>query len=226
MFTNINRSEFIFWCSISVLCALKVTIGDASFFADTIPIGETNLGLYNWQKWAYHFFSTFLLFALVPILLVKLAFKGSLKDIGICLGDWRFGIGATLGAFVVLIFPVYMSSQNPEHLEFYPLTTLATTSPYLFVLWSLTYLPHYIGWELFFRGFVGFEAQKRYGLIAGIGLPTLLTTLMHIGKPTGELWGAMLGGIYMSFLTFRTRSILWVILFHWYLGLLNSYFCG
>lgn len=226
MFKNLEKEEVLFWGSILLLSALKITIGDVSFYDTIDPSIDFFDGLKDWYRWAYHFFSTFILFAVIPGVIVKTVLKKSLKEIGVTLGDWKFGLSAFVVLCLVAAYPVYNSSFNEEHLQFYPLTTLATKTPLLFLLWSLTYLPHYIGWELFFRGYIGFESKSRYGIVAGIAIPTLLTTLMHIGKPSGELWGALVLGVIMGAITFRSRSILWILMFHWYLGILNSYFCG
>lgn len=226
---SLDKKEVIFWTSILVLCSLKVTVGDASFFKTIVGTpdpGHIAPEVVDWAKWNYHFFATFILFAVIPFIIGKTVLKRKSSEIGVTLGNWKFGLPALIILCLAASFPTYLSSKNPEHLAFYPLTTLATESPKLFVLWSLSYLPHYIGWEVFFRGYIGFESEKRYGIIPAIAIPTVLTTLMHIGKPSGELWGALVGGILMSLLTFRTRSVLWVILFHWFLGILNSYFCG
>ena len=226
MLKNLDKKELIFWGSILLLSTLKITVGDVAFFEKIFTLTESSQAQINWCKWSYHFFATFILFAVIPAVVVKIVFKKSLKDIGVTLGDWKFGLSAFVILCVVAAYPVYNSSFNEEHLAFYPLTTLATKTPLLFFLWSLTYLPHYIGWELFFRGYIGFESKSRYGTVVAIAIPTLLTTLMHIGKPSGELWGALIMGVIMGAITLRSKSILWILLFHWYLGILNSYFCG
>ncbi len=221
-----DRKVVILWSSIILLITLKIYEGDQHFFVKHWGHLWEQGPLLDWMKWLYHHLASLLLFAIIPILIIKGFFKESVKEYGVQLGDWKFGLKATLITFIIMPFPVYLSSQNPEHLEFYPLTTMATESPKLFLLWGLTYLPHYIGWELFFRGYIGFGVKKYNGAFAAIAVQTLLTTLMHIGKPEGETWGAVVGGIYLGLLTFRTRSVLWAILFHFYLGMLNSYFCG
>ena len=127
---------------------------------------------------------------------------------------------------LVATYPVYLASQQAEHLAFYPLSALATTSFCMFTLWGVLYLPHYIGWEFFFRGFIGFGLKKYHGWLVAITVQTTITTLLHIGKPTGELCGAAVGGILFGLIAYRTRSVLYPILIHWYLGLINTYFCG
>jgi membrane protease YdiL (CAAX protease family) len=53
---------------------------------------------------------------------------------------------------------------------------------------------------------------------------TLASTLVHIGKPTGELYGAVAGGIVWGIVTFRARSIWPALLLHWLLGISLDYF--
>ena len=96
----------------------------------------------------------------------------------------------------------------------------------LFALWGLSYLPHYIGLEFFLRGFMGFELKKRYGLLIAIMVPVIIATLLHIGKPQGETWGAAVGAIIFSLISFRTRSVVWSTIMHFYLGMLNTYICS
>lgn len=223
-----RRWLVVFWSSLVLLVALKITLGDASFFAKFITpaIAAADTELLAWYKWLYHFIATFILFAVIPVVIIRTVFKEPLSGYGICLGDWKFGMVASLAAFVVLSLPLWLSANNAEHLSYYPLTMLAIESPQLFGLWALSYLPHYIGWEIFFRGYIGLGAKKQYGAFSAILLQVLVSTLMHIGKPGGETFGAIVGGIYLGLLTYRTRSILWAIIFHWYLGLMNTYFCG
>jgi uncharacterized protein len=55
---------------------------------------------------------------------------------------------------------------------------------------------------------------------------TGLSTLMHIGKPAGEIYGAILGGVVFGLVALRSRSLLYVILIHWVLGVaLDLFIC-
>lgn len=224
-----NRKQAVIWVSILILMTVKIYEGDQSFFVEHFGNNFEDAQLLNWAKWGWHHGASLLLFFLVPLVLIKTAFKEKWSSYGLGMGDWKFGLTATLVAFVVMPFLVYNSSLNPEHKLFYssefPLQ-LATSSAAYFGLWAFTYLPHYIGWEFFFRGYIGFGMKKHYGAFMAIMLQTVLTTLMHIGKPEGETWGAAVGGIYLGLLTYRSKSVWYAVLFHWYLGLLNTWFCS
>lgn len=227
-FSRKNRKELVLWLSIGVLLVLKIYQGDRMYWVEHFAQGLPYDDDYKWNMWLYHHLSTIVLFAIIPILIVVFVFREKVSDYGLKLGDWKFGLWATIISFMIMPYLVYRSSLNPEHFQFYhdnfPVV-LANSSLTMFALWGLSYLPHYIGWEFFFRGYMLWGLGRKYGWIAGIMIPTILTTLMHIGKPQGETWGALIGGVYMGFLAYRTRSILWPLLFHFYLGLLNTYFC-
>ena len=208
---------------------VKIYEGDASFFIKHFSEDYTNKDILQWHTWLYHHLSSLVLFCIVPIFIIKVFLKDDLGNYGIGLGDVRFGLSATLVAIIILPILVYQNSLNPHHAEFYqthfPLL-LVNSSPYYFSLWALTYLPHYLGWEFFFRGYVGFGFKKYHGAFMAIMFQTLLTAMMHIGKPESETWSTVVGGVYLGLLAYRSNSIWYGVLFHLYLGLLNTWFCG
>ncbi len=222
------RVEIILWVSVILLMVLKIYEGDRTFYELHFSDGMQDDQWSRWYKWLYHNLSTLVLFALIPMGIIKRSFREKPADYGWQWGDWKFGLKATLIAFAIMPFVVYNSAQNPVHYAFYnnefPLE-LATSSVAMFALWGLSYLPHYVGWEFFFRGYVLFGFGKKYGIFMALMFQVLLTALMHIGKPEAETWGAVVGGVYMGLLALRTRSVVWPLAFHFYLGMLNSYFC-
>jgi uncharacterized protein len=221
-----QKIQLLFWITVTLMLLLKIYQGSYPFFEEKFGHLVQNQDFYSWYKWLYHHFGTLVFFGIIPALVVKFVFKQNLVDYGLQIGDWRVGVKVTLIAMIVAIIPVYLSSKNPEHLAYYPLTDQAMKSPYYFFLWTLSYLPHYIGLEFFLRGFMGFELKKNHGVVVAVMVPVIIATLLHIGKPQGETWGAAFGAVFFSWITFRTSSILWPLLFHWYLGILNTYFCG
>ncbi|PCJ86419.1 MAG: hypothetical protein COA57_06260 [Flavobacteriales bacterium] len=221
-----SKNLVIIWFSVIVLLTVALYEGHTSFFIKHFGHHFEAGPLLDWYKWGYHHLAVFVLWFIVPVLLIKAWMKEKTANFGMQLGDWKFGLKATLVAFLILPIGVYISSFDTDMQAQYPLTTLAMQSPSYFALWGLVYLPYYIGWEFLFRGYVGIGMRKYYGAFTAIMIQTVLSTIMHIGKPEGETWGAVVGGIYLGLLTYRTNSILWALLFHWYLGMINTYFCG
>lgn len=226
-FLEYNKKNLVLWISSVVLMVMLVYPGAASSFEIFFP-GQATLPEYDldWYRYFYHHSATFILFFLIPAVVVLFVFREKLSEYGLCVGDYRFGIKATLISFVVLPLPLYFNSFDGGFLKEYPLSMKSMESPGMFAYWSLGYLLYYVGWEFFFRGYMNFGFKKSLGTFNALWIQTLASTIIHIGKPAGETWGAIPGGIYMGLLAFRTRSIIWPLLFHLYLGLLNSYFCG
>ena len=225
-FLGEHRKELILWVSVVVLTTIKIYQGDQAAFVQWFGDRFTEGPVFDWYRWLYHHIASLVLWAFIPFLIIRWVFNEPLSNFGWGLGDWKFGLKASAIAVVVMILPVYLSSFNPEHRAWYPLTSLATASTGLFALWGLSYLPHYIGWEFFFRGYIGKGMAPFYGKIGATGVQVIMTVLLHLNKPMGETWGAAFAGVYLGWLTYRTGSVWWAIFFHFYLGMLNTYICG
>ncbi len=202
--------------------------------------GHPSYFLHNWGNvdWvrekpdfysqAYRFFFSFVFFFLIPAGVVKFYFKKSLKDYGLTLGDRegrRFGFYFVLLSFVLLPLPLYINAASPDFLKEYPLWKEVGRSASNYFLWIFLYLFYYIGWEFFFRGFMQFSLVGRIAPFFIIMMQTLPSTVVHIGKPEGEMISAIIAGLVFGAVALRTRSILYSLLVHWYVGALTELFC-
>jgi membrane protease YdiL (CAAX protease family) len=220
-----GRTAVLLWGSVLILSTLKIIWGDEIFFLERFGEAFEDPLRKEWWSWGYAFAASFVLFACLPVLIQRLN-RRTTPSIGLGLGDHRFGIKASLIAMIVLPLPAWISSKDPAHLEVYPLSELAVASTTSFLLWNGLHLLHYIGWEIFYRGFIGLGMRSLLGSFGAMSLQVILTTLMHIDKPNGETLGAFVGGFYLGLLTLRTGSVWYAVFFHAYLGALNTYFCA
>lgn len=165
------------------------------------------------------FLSAFLLLALVPLVIVRFVLREPLSLYGIQWGDIRFGWKAVALVAPVMILLSYPSSSTPEFLAEYPLNPMAGNSAGDFLQHALFYLFFYVGWEFCFRGFVQFGLRDSMGDWNAILVQTALSTVIHIGKPAGEIYSSILGALVWGVIAFRSRSLLYPILTHWALGL-------
>jgi membrane protease YdiL (CAAX protease family) len=187
----------------------------------------TSYALFNNPDWTgaiYSFFTGLVLFGLVPILIIKFVFHEPLSKYGVQIGDWKFGWLAAAVMAPVMIALTYPSANNPQFLAQYPLFNGAGASAGIFAGYSILYLTYYLGYEMLMRGFIQFGLREQLGDWNAILVQTAISTLFHIGKPDGEIFSAMLGGLIWGIVVFRSRSLLYVLVVHWLLGVLLDFF--
>ena len=200
--------------------------GSPAFFARHLG-GLTPAGVpLSAAAHAYEFFASFLLFFVVPVLIIKLGLREKLADYGLGAGDHRFGLKFVGLAVVILPVFLWISAQQSDFRAQYPLWRGAVGSPGAYLSWVSLYLFYYIGWEFFFRGFMLFGLRDGASPFIAIMMQTLPSTIIHWGKPQGETGSAIAAGIVFGMVALRTRSILYVLLVHWYVGALVHLFCG
>ena len=167
----------------------------------------------------YHFAAAFVLLGLVPLLIVKCIFRESLADYGVQAGDLSYAWKAFLVVAPVMLLLSYPAAKDPAFLAQYPLNRAASLGPLWFAGHAVAYLVFYVGWEFGFRGFLQFGLRGALGDWNAILIQTLASCLLHIGKPFGEILGAIPGGLLWGVIAFRSRSLLVPILTHWVLGI-------
>lgn len=225
IFAPVKRAEYVFWALAIGAMTLLVVPGSRRYFADHFVTAGTDPALVAWNSILWHHGATFIIF-LLPLLLMR---PLGIYERGASLfapGDWRWGLKWTLVACVVATGPTWFSSSDPQMQREYPLAMMAFDSAPMFAFFLSSYLLYYVGWEAFFRGFIGFGMTGLgYTPFLALMVQVSLSTIIHIGKPDAELTGAIAGGLLMGVLALRTRSLLWPLLFHFYVGTINTLFC-
>lgn len=216
---------YILLLSAPVLLTLYRYHGYAEFFGTYFPSlkDDPNFDLYA-HIWQFGVF--FLLMFMVPLFLIKKAFKQSIFDFGFGLGDKKYGFLFVLITGPLIAAPaIYFASKMPDVRSEYPLAKILLERHDLIVFYELAYvLLYYVAWEFFFRGFLLFGLKDRFGSLNAVLIQTISSCLIHIGKPEGEIIGSIIVGVIFGALALRTRSIWFVFLLHVLLGLLTDLF--
>lgn len=200
--------------------------GTKAFYLDHLSTGFVFRGNPGLTAELYAFFSSFVLFGVLSLVIIKAILGESMGEYGLALGDWRFGIKALLVLAPVMVLLAYPSARQAPFLAEYPWNPGACGSAAAFLGHAAAYLVYYVGFEILFRGLVQNGLRDSLGDWTAILVQTGLSTLMHIGKPAGEIYGAILGGVAFGFVALRSRSVLYVILIHWVLGVaLDLFIC-
>ena len=165
-------------------------------------------------------FGAFLLFGVVPALIVRYVFRESLTRYGVCLGNIRIGLCSFCIMSPILFAVGYFTGADKTYLSVYPLNPSVQPGAeiYLFVAHVFTYVLYYLGWEFMFRGFLQKATEPQFGPMSAVLVQTLASTMLHYGHPSGEVFGAIFVGIFWGFVVLKSGSLLSGLCQHFVVG--------
>jgi membrane protease YdiL (CAAX protease family) len=225
-FTKENKKSAIILLSAPVLLVTFNYFGTKHFYLHHLARTSVIPGEIELTSVLYTFLASFILLGWMPAIIIKFVFHEPLSAYGAQRGDMRFGLKSFLLLVPVAIAFTYPSSRMEAFLLEYPVYKGASSSLWMFAVYSLSYLVFYLGWEFFFRGYMQFGLEGVFGAWNAIFVQTLASCLLHIGKPPGEIYGSILAGIIWGVIAWRAHSLLFVILLHWLMGVsLDVFIC-
>lgn len=156
------------------------------------------------------------LYFVLPLLLILIGFRRKPSRYGFTLGDWRAGMLITLVAIVILA-PViwFVVSVSPGLQDFYQSSAFS----FLFLVLMTVEL---FAWEFFFRGFIFFGYQEKFGDHA-LWLQAVPFAMAHVTKPAAETMTTLFGGFLFALVARRTKSFIYPFLIHWFVALFTRF---
>ncbi len=161
------------------------------------------------RRWLiYWAVGNFVLYVIIPGLVVKLVFRQTLAEYGLKLQgafkDWW-----VYPFFLAVMLPiVFIVSHNAHFQRTYPFYELGGEPlwPWFWV-WEIFYALQFLGLEFFFRGFMVHGLRHRFGAYA---IPVMMVPycMIHFQKPMPETFGAIVAGFVLGFMSLRTRSVI------------------
>jgi membrane protease YdiL (CAAX protease family) len=151
-----------------------------------------------------------ILYGLVPLAVVVLAFRDRPGRNALTRGDWRVGLPLLVAGLVVMTPVVLWYATLPDVRAFY---APSSTDPLALVITNAIDLTSV---EYAFRGFLMLVLVRAIGPF-GVLVATLPFVFGHLGKPELELFSTLGGGLVYGWLAWRTRSILWGSIGHTYI---------
>ncbi len=149
----------------------------------------------------------FLFYFFLPVFII-IVLKGRLRDHGLSTGDLRQSIAWTAVFVALSLATTWLSVRYmPGIRDFYRGEVFGPA----FVVTNVAYM---IAWEFFFRGFMLFGLEKKFGFWGANCAQTFIFFLLHIGKPAPELYSTLLTGLLFGYLTYRCRSVIPMVIIH------------
>lgn len=207
-----------------LLCTVFKYWGSPRYYLARVQPHLVLFGDPEWTASLWAFAAPALALALPALALSALPPRERLAENGLGLGDWRFGWKAAAGLAPWMLLASFVAARLPAYRVEYPYWPGAGASARHFAAHACLYLVYYVGYEAYFRGFLQFGLRRRLGDLDAVLVQTLATTLVHIGKPAGEILGAIPAGLAWGAVALRAGSIWPVVLTHWLLGASLDFF--
>ncbi len=164
-------------------------------------------------EYLYWFCSELIPFVILPILLIKFFLKEKVSNFGMSLGDYKTGLKLTF-VFLIFMLPLlWFASSQPDFAAKYPHLKSAREYWSIFLIYEIGMLTYMFSWEFIWRGYMQFGLEEKFGYYA-ILIQMIPFVILHNGKPEIETFSAILGGIALGILAFRTRSFIYGVLVH------------
>ena len=163
---------------------------------------------------AWMYISTFVLLFVISLLVAYFVDKNKPKELGLGIGDWRFGLrwaAIFLGVMLPVVFAVSFTDTFANK---YPLSKGSTASLEAFLVWEAVSLLYFIGWEFYFRGYMLFSLYKYLGAIA-VFVPMIPFVILHSSKPLPEALGAIFVAELLCVFALRAGSFWYGMFVHW-----------
>ena len=163
----------------------------------------------------YWFLTSAITLLLVPMLIVKFGIKDAIRNYGFRFTHGKVGWGFAIGGWILMIpFMLLALQLFPAFQQKYPLCKVAGTNWKTFIPYEISYGIYMFSWEFFFRGFMLFGLERRFGNYS-ILVQTIPFAVMHYSKPFTEAMGSIFAGVLLGVVAFETRSFIYGAAIHW-----------
>ena len=162
--------------------------------------------------------TTFTCFGVIPFLGGTLVLRMRPRELGFNARGFLRHLWVYAGFYLLMLPLILWASRRGDFQATYPFPRLARTDVEAFRIWEVAYFLQFCALEAFFRGFLVFTLERRFGFGA-VFVMTVPYTMLHFGKPMPEAFGAIFAGVILGYMALRTRSFYGGILLHYAVAL-------
>jgi len=214
-----DRKPALIMLAVPLIFTIWKFQGSPEFFDRALAGFFTSSADFAFLRIIYYGISSMFFLFLIPVLIIKYILKEKLSDYGLRFADGKFGLIILLLAYPVIFLSMLPVANDPLYQVLNPMYPDAGRSVPVFILYAFIYLLYYIGWEFFFRGFMLFGLREKFGDLWAVLIQTIPSCIAHIGRPESEMITSIIAGVAFGFLALRSRSLWYIIILHWFIGL-------
>ena len=185
---------------------LKLTI--LIIFSVVVPM----LDYYNHQITGTKAYDRFILYFILPTLLIVLLYREPMANYGFQIGNWRAGLLWTAVGCAGMAIILWFIARSPAMQHYYQRLAPDGVGRLIFLNGVELF-----GWEFLWRGVLLFAFARAFGPGPAIFLQAVPFAFMHLGKPEVETLSTIFGGAAFGFVAWQTGSFLYPFLIHWFI---------
>ena len=152
-------------------------------------------------------------YLVLPTLFVLLVHREGLGSIGYRLKGFVRHAWIYLVLYAVMVPFVLFAGDRADFQRTYPFVLNARHDWGTFLVWEASYLLQVFALEAFFRGYLLFTLERRFGWTA-VFFMVVPYCMIHFHKPVLEAFGALVAGTVLGVLALRLRSFFGGVLLH------------
>lgn len=150
----------------------------------------------------------------IPVIFIRLVLKRGLSEFGLQRGNVRMWAKWSLLFLFVMVFGILIAASLGSFQDYYSFHQWAGRSAVSFLLFAAGWGLYFFAWEFFFRGFMLFGLARSLGKHA-IVVQMMPFVMMHYNKPWLESYSAIIAGIALGLMAYRSKSVIGCWLLHW-----------
>ncbi len=173
-----------------------------------------------------HFLASLVLLGLVPVAVGHIACGLTFREMGLGFGNWREGLVWMAVGLPIAVFSGWTAGGQPGMRAVYPLDPHVAGDLSRFVAYALSAILYYGSWEALFRGVLLFGLLSTLGSWNANGVQTGMSVTAHFGRDLMETASAIPGGLIFGLISLRVKSIWYVVVIHWAIGMSTEWFAA
>ena len=216
---GLDRQSTIVLLGSALFLILYLTYSRRSFFHNHFANNFGDHALWELFPYYYWFLTSAVTLLLIPVLAAKVGTKQGIRDYGFRLSQGKLGWGLVVGVCALTIPILILALQLFPAFQYrYPLCKMAGSRWQLFIPYELAYGVYMFSWEFFFRGFMLFGLERKFGRYS-ILIQTIPFAVMHYNKPFPEAIGSIFAGVLLGVIALETRSFIYGAAIHWFVAM-------
>jgi membrane protease YdiL (CAAX protease family) len=158
-------------------------------------------------------FDRFILYLLLPLVIIFFLFRESPSTYGLRVGSWRTGLKWTLIGCAGMAVILWFVARGGAMQSFYQEKAPEGIANLLFLNGV-----ELVAWEFMWRGLMLFAFARYFGPGPAIFLQAVPFAYMHLGKPEIEAFSTIFGGAAFGYVAWQSQSFLYPFLIHWFIA--------